>query len=71
MQKVILNFIFSKIISFLYLRNFCDALLKKYSYFFAWIGKFSLELYIAQYHIWLANDAQGMCAKDNFWARMS
>lgn len=31
-----------------------------YSSFFAWFGKISLELFICQYHIWLAADTKGI-----------
>ena len=34
---------------------------EKYSTFFAFFGKFSLELFVAQYHIWLSDDTQSKC----------
>uniref|UniRef100_A0A182SUU9 Cas1p 10 TM acyl transferase domain-containing protein n=1 Tax=Anopheles maculatus TaxID=74869 RepID=A0A182SUU9_9DIPT len=32
----------------------------RYSSFFAWFGKISLELFLCQYHIWLAADRNGV-----------
>ena len=32
----------------------------RYSSFFAWFGRISLELFIGQYHIWLAADTHGV-----------
>ncbi|XP_029649299.1 N-acetylneuraminate 9-O-acetyltransferase-like isoform X1 [Octopus sinensis] len=51
---------FLPIISYIILRNVPGWLRTKYSTFFAWFGKISLELFIAQYHIWLASDTHGI-----------
>lgn len=32
----------------------------RYSSFFAWFGRISLELFVCQYHIWLAADTHGV-----------
>jgi hypothetical protein len=46
-------------VSFVLLRNVSGWLRSRYSSFFAWFGRISLELFLAQYHIWLAADADG------------
>ncbi|XP_013788587.1 N-acetylneuraminate 9-O-acetyltransferase-like isoform X2 [Limulus polyphemus] len=51
---------FVPILSFIVLRNISGLLRTRYSTFFAWFGKISLELFIAQYHIWLAADTHGV-----------
>ncbi|XP_064465958.1 N-acetylneuraminate 9-O-acetyltransferase-like [Ornithodoros turicata] len=51
---------FVPIISYVILRNISGLLRTRYSTFFAWFGKISLELFIAQYHIWLAADTHGV-----------
>jgi hypothetical protein len=51
---------FVPVVSYIFLRNFCSQLRAKYSVFFAWFGKISLELFVAQYHIWLAADTHGL-----------
>ena len=48
------------IVSFILMRNVPGWLRTKYSSFFAWFGKISLELFISQYHIWLAADTYGV-----------
>ena len=48
------------IVSFVILRNSTGRLRVVFSTFFAWFGKFSLELFISQYHIWLAADTKGL-----------
>ncbi|CAH1788983.1 unnamed protein product [Owenia fusiformis] len=48
------------IISFVLLRNIPGWLRTRYSSFFAWFGKISLELFISQYHVWLAADTHGV-----------
>ena len=42
------------------LRNVFGCLRMRYSSFFAWFGRISLEMFICQYHIWLAADAHGV-----------
>ncbi|CAM6054066.1 unnamed protein product, partial [Sphagnum tenellum] len=44
------------IISFMLMRNMFGFLKAHYSRFFAWIGTFSIELFVCQYHISMAND---------------
>uniref|UniRef100_T1INP0 Cas1p 10 TM acyl transferase domain-containing protein n=1 Tax=Strigamia maritima TaxID=126957 RepID=T1INP0_STRMM len=51
---------FVPIVSYIILRNISGLLRTRYSTFFAWFGKISLELFICQYHIWLAADTHGM-----------
>ncbi|XP_042898076.1 N-acetylneuraminate (7)9-O-acetyltransferase isoform X2 [Parasteatoda tepidariorum] len=51
---------FVPILSYLTLRNVGGYLRTKYSTFFAWFGNISLELFIAQYHIWLSADTHGI-----------
>ncbi|CAH8440767.1 unnamed protein product [Schistosoma rodhaini] len=48
------------IVSYILVRNSFSSLRRLYSIFFAWIGDMSLELFIAQYHIWLSADAYGI-----------
>uniref|UniRef100_A0A4W3K8B5 N-acetylneuraminate (7)9-O-acetyltransferase n=1 Tax=Callorhinchus milii TaxID=7868 RepID=A0A4W3K8B5_CALMI len=48
------------ILSFVLIRNIPGYLRSVYSSFFAWFGKISLELFICQYHIWLAADTKGI-----------
>ncbi|CAL1272802.1 unnamed protein product [Larinioides sclopetarius] len=51
---------FVPILSYLILRNISSYLRTRYSMFFSWFGNISLELFIAQYHIWLAADTHGV-----------
>jgi len=51
---------FVPIISWIVLRNMVGLLRCRYSSFFAWFGKISLELLISQYHIWLSADSHGV-----------
>ncbi|XP_019618282.1 PREDICTED: CAS1 domain-containing protein 1-like [Branchiostoma belcheri] len=51
---------FLPITSFILVRNIPGYLRSRYSTFFAWFGKISLELFIGQYHIWLAADTKGI-----------
>ncbi|XP_068603340.1 N-acetylneuraminate 9-O-acetyltransferase [Brachionichthys hirsutus] len=49
-----------QILSFILIRNIPGYARSIYSSFFAWFGKISLELFICQYHIWLAADTKGI-----------
>lgn len=51
---------FIPIVSYIMLRNISGVLRTRYSSLFAWFGKISLELFISQYHIWLAADTHGV-----------
>uniref|UniRef100_A0A8C2ZNT1 CAS1 domain containing 1 n=1 Tax=Cyclopterus lumpus TaxID=8103 RepID=A0A8C2ZNT1_CYCLU len=50
----------SVMLSFILIRNIPGYARSIYSSFFAWFGKISLELFICQYHIWLAADTKGI-----------
>ncbi|KAK4872675.1 hypothetical protein RN001_014704 [Aquatica leii] len=52
--------VFIPIVSYIVLRNISGILRTRYSSFFAWFGSISLELFISQYHIWLAADTHGV-----------
>lgn len=52
--------VFIPIVSYVVLRNISGVLRTRYSTFFAWFGNISLELFISQYHIWLAADTHGV-----------
>nr|XP_006011687.1 PREDICTED: CAS1 domain-containing protein 1 [Latimeria chalumnae] len=49
-----------QILAFVLIRNIPGYARSVYSTFFAWFGKISLELFICQYHIWLAADTRGI-----------
>uniref|UniRef100_A0ABM5GNQ1 N-acetylneuraminate (7)9-O-acetyltransferase isoform X3 n=1 Tax=Pogona vitticeps TaxID=103695 RepID=A0ABM5GNQ1_9SAUR len=49
-----------QILAFIFIRNIPGYARSVYSSFFAWFGKISLELFICQYHIWLAADTKGV-----------
>ncbi|XP_052234383.1 N-acetylneuraminate 9-O-acetyltransferase-like isoform X2 [Dreissena polymorpha] len=51
---------FIPIVSFILIRNVFGSIRTRYSSFFAWFGRISLELFISQYHIWLAADTHGV-----------
>lgn len=51
---------FVPILAFVLLRNVPGSLRAKFSKFYSWVGTISLELFIAQYHIWLAHDTKGV-----------
>lgn len=48
------------ILAYIVLRNISGVLRTRYSSLFAWFGDISLELFISQYHIWLAADTHGV-----------
>ncbi|CAL1590013.1 unnamed protein product [Knipowitschia caucasica] len=48
------------IMAFILIRNIPGYARSVYSSFFAWFGRISLELFICQYHIWLAADTKGI-----------
>lgn len=48
------------ILSYILFRNGSRFLRSWYSKFFAWFGDISLELFVGQYHIWLAQDGHGL-----------
>lgn len=52
--------LFIPIIGYVVLRNISGILRTRYSSFFAWFGRISLELFVCQYHIWLAADRHGV-----------
>ncbi|XP_069815512.1 N-acetylneuraminate (7)9-O-acetyltransferase [Dendropsophus ebraccatus] len=49
-----------QILAFVLIRNIPGYARSVYSSFFAWFGRISLELFICQYHIWLAADTKGI-----------
>ncbi|XP_070582799.1 N-acetylneuraminate (7)9-O-acetyltransferase isoform X3 [Erythrolamprus reginae] len=49
-----------QILAFILIRNIPGYPRSVYSSFFAWFGRISLELFICQYHIWLAADTKGI-----------
>ncbi|KAJ5038347.1 uncharacterized protein L3040_007213 [Drepanopeziza brunnea f. sp. 'multigermtubi'] len=51
---------FIPILCFIVLRNSTRIFRNYHFVLFAWLGRFSLETYILQYHIWLAGDAKGL-----------
>jgi N-acetylneuraminate 9-O-acetyltransferase len=48
------------VMAFGVLRNSRDCLRTHHSRLFAWIGRCSLELFVLQYHLWLAADSHGI-----------
>nr|CAI5835753.1 unnamed protein product [Callosobruchus analis] len=51
---------FIPIVSYILLRNISGVLRTRYSSLFAWFGEIYTELFISQYHIWLAADTNGV-----------
>ena len=62
---------FFQIVSFVVMRNTFGWVRSRYSSFFAWFGRISLELFLAQYHIWLAADADGRFFQNSFLSIIS
>ncbi|KAL1517980.1 hypothetical protein ABEB36_001672 [Hypothenemus hampei] len=52
--------VFIPIVSYIFLRNVSGIFRTRYSSFFAWFGEIHLELFLSQYHIWLAADTHGV-----------
>lgn len=52
--------VFVPILGYIVLRNISGIFRVRFSSFFAWFGRISLELFICQYHIWLAADRNGV-----------
>uniref|UniRef100_A0A914WER7 Cas1p 10 TM acyl transferase domain-containing protein n=1 Tax=Plectus sambesii TaxID=2011161 RepID=A0A914WER7_9BILA len=52
--------VFVPIVSYLALRNVFGSVRTRVSTFFSWFGRISLELFTAQYHLWLAADGHGI-----------
>nr|CAD7458913.1 unnamed protein product [Timema tahoe] len=52
--------VFVPIVGYVVLRNISGVLRTRYSSFFAWFGRISLELFICQYHVFLAADTHGV-----------
>lgn len=52
--------VFIPILSYILLRNVSGVLRTRYSSLFAWFGEIYLELFVSQYHIWLAADTHGV-----------
>lgn len=52
--------VFLPIIGYIILRNISGFLRTRYSSLFAWFGNISTELFVCQYHIWLAADTHGV-----------
>ncbi|KAF4524562.1 hypothetical protein B566_EDAN017447 [Ephemera danica] len=50
----------SLIVSYVVLRNISGVLRTRFSSFFAWFGRISLELFVCQSHVWLAADTHGV-----------
>lgn len=52
--------VFIPIVGYLVIRNVSGIFRIRFSSFFAWFGHISLELFVCQYHIWLAADRNGV-----------
>lgn len=48
------------ILGYILLRNLFGVVRQRFSVLFAWAGRISLELFIVQFHIWLAADTYGV-----------
>jgi N-acetylneuraminate 9-O-acetyltransferase len=58
------------VLAFVVLRNSTGLLREFHSGLFAWLGRFSLETFILQYHIWLAADTKALLSL-GLWSRNS
>jgi N-acetylneuraminate 9-O-acetyltransferase len=58
------------VLAFVVLRNSTGLLREFHSGLFAWLGRFSLETFILQYHIWLAADTKALLSL-GLWSRDS
>lgn len=58
------------VLAFVMLRNATQTLRDWHSRLFAWLGRFSLETFILQYHIWLAADTKALLSL-GLWGRDS
>ncbi len=58
------------VLAFVVLRNATQALRDFHFSLFAWLGRFSLETFILQYHIWLAADTKALLSF-GLWSRDS
>jgi N-acetylneuraminate 9-O-acetyltransferase len=56
------------VLAFVMLRNATQGLRDYHSRLFAWLGRFSLETFILQYHIWLAADTKALLSL-GLWTR--
>lgn len=54
------------IVAFVVLRNSTRFLRSYHATAFAWLGRYSLETYTLQYHIWLAGDTHGLLSTGIF-----
>jgi N-acetylneuraminate 9-O-acetyltransferase len=48
------------VLAFVILRNSSQLFRDYHSHMFAWLGRYSLETFVLQYHIWLAADTKGL-----------
>jgi hypothetical protein len=60
------------LVGFIVLRNVNEAMRKTTSVWFRWVGTFSLETFLLQYHLWLAVDTRGLLVvlPGMFWLNM-
>jgi hypothetical protein len=52
--------VFVPIVAYAVLRNVSGVVRTRYSTMFAWFGRISLELFVGQFHMWLAADTYGV-----------
>ena len=45
---------------YIILRNLLGSVRSRYSSLFAWLGAIHVEMFVCQYHIWLAADTHGV-----------